>query len=127
MPGPGLAGVTWHVALLPREQKATVPGQPAVQPRRGAARLIGMRMVRVVAAVVSVAALTACQGSPASVPASVPAGVSLPLPGGMPGYYVVVAGLEITVRASDDGHVTGSVAIPGPAGNARSIDRKSVV
>jgi hypothetical protein len=38
----------------------------------------------------------------------------------MPGYYVVVAGLEITVRASADGHVTGSVAIPGPAGNAIS-------
>ena len=85
-----------------------------------------MRVVGVVAAaaVVGVAALSACtasQGSPASVPAGVPAGVSLPLPGGMPGYYVVVAGLEITVRASDDGHVTGSVAIPGPAGNARSM------
>jgi hypothetical protein len=85
-----------------------------------------MRVVGVVAAaaVVGVAALSACtasQGSLASVPAGVPAGVSRPLPGGMPGYYVVVAGLEITVRASDDGHVTGSVAIPGPTGNARSM------
>jgi hypothetical protein len=85
-----------------------------------------MRIVRVVAvaAAVGVAALSACtasQRSPASVPAGVPAGVSLPLPGGMPRYYVVVAGLEITVRASDDGHVTGSVAVPGPAGNALSM------
>jgi len=38
----------------------------------------------------------------------------------MPRYYVVVAGLEITVRASAGGHVTGSVAIPVAAGNARS-------
>jgi hypothetical protein len=38
----------------------------------------------------------------------------------MPGYYVVVAGREVVVRASGDGHVTGSVAIPGPAGDARS-------
>ena len=64
-------------------------------------------------------ALSACTTSQHS-PASVPAGVSLPLPGGMPRYYVVVAGLEITVRASADGHVTGSAAIPVPAGNARS-------
>jgi hypothetical protein len=80
-----------------------------------------MRAVRVVAAaaVVFVAALSACTASQHS-PASVPAGVSLPLPGGMPGYYVVVAGREITVRASGDGHVTGSVAIPVPAGNAIS-------
>ena len=76
-----------------------------------------MRAVRVVAAaaVAGVAALTACTVSQRS-PASAPAGVSLPLPGGMPGYYVVVAGLEITVRASDGGHVTGSVAIPGQRG-----------
>jgi hypothetical protein len=70
------------------------------------------------AAVVCVAALSACTTSQRS-PASVPAGVSLPLLGGMPRYYVVVAGLEITVRASADGHVTGSAAIPVPAGNAR--------
>jgi hypothetical protein len=38
----------------------------------------------------------------------------------MPGYYVVVAGREVVVRASADGHVTGSVAIPVPAGNAIS-------
>jgi hypothetical protein len=38
----------------------------------------------------------------------------------MPGYYVVVAGREVVVRASGDGHVTGSVAIPVPAGNAIS-------
>jgi len=71
------------------------------------------------AAAVCVAVLSACTASQHS-PASVPAGVSLPLPGGMPRYYVVVAGLEITVRASADGHVTGSAAIPVPAGNARS-------
>jgi hypothetical protein len=73
----------------------------------------------VAAAAACVAALSACTASQHS-PASVPAGVSLPLPGGMPRYYVVVAGLEITVRASADGHVTGSAAIPVPAGNARS-------
>jgi hypothetical protein len=71
------------------------------------------------AAAVCVAALSACTTSQHSL-ASVPAGVSLPLPGGIPRYYVVVAGLEITVRASADGHVTGSVAIPGPAGSPRS-------
>jgi len=71
------------------------------------------------AAVVWVAAVSACTPSQHS-PAGVPAGVSLPLPGGMPRYYVVVAGLEITVRASADGHVTGSAAIPVQAGNARS-------
>ena len=71
-----------------------------------------MRAVIVVAAaaVVCVAALSACTASERS-PASVPAGVSLPLPGGMPGYYVVVAGREVVVRASGDGHVTGSVTI----------------
>ena len=53
-------------------------------------------------------------------PVSAPADVSLPLPGGRPGYYVVVAGREVVVRASGDGHVTGSVAIPVPAGNAIS-------
>src|SRR5271156_2573250 len=80
-----------------------------------------MRAVRVVAAaaVVCVAALSACTASQHS-PASVPAGVSLPLPDVMPGYYVVVVGREVVVRASGDGHVTGSVAIPVPAGSARS-------
>lgn len=39
----------------------------------------------------------------------------------MPGYYVVVAGREVVVRASGDGHVTGSVAIPVPAGTPRSV------
>jgi hypothetical protein len=38
----------------------------------------------------------------------------------MPGYYVVVAGQEVVVRASGDGHVTGSVAIPVPAGTPQS-------
>ena len=80
-----------------------------------------MRAVRVVAAAaaVCVAALSACTASQHS-PASVPAGVSLPLPDVMPDYYVVVAGREVVVRASGDGHVTGSVAIPVPAGNARA-------
>jgi hypothetical protein len=39
----------------------------------------------------------------------------------MPGHYVVVSGLEVVVRASGDGHVTGSVAIPGPAGTPRAF------
>jgi hypothetical protein len=79
-----------------------------------------MRAVRVVAAaVVCVAALPGCTGGQHS-PASVPAGVSLPLPGGRPGYYVLVAGREVVVRASGDGHVTGSVAIPVAAGDAIS-------
>lgn len=38
----------------------------------------------------------------------------------MPGYYVVVAGREVVVRASGDGHVTGSAAIPVPTGTPRS-------
>jgi len=80
-----------------------------------------MRAVKVVAAaaVVCVVALSACTASQPS-PASVPANVPLPPLGGMPGYYVVVAGREVVVRASADGHLTGSVAIPVPAGNARS-------
>jgi hypothetical protein len=82
-----------------------------------------MRAFRVVAAaaVVCVAALSGCTESQHS-PASGPAGASLPLslPGGMPGHYIVVAGREVVVRASGDGHVTGSVAIPVPAGNAIS-------
>lgn len=47
--------------------------------------------------------------------------IALPPRGGIPGYYVVVAGREVVVRVSADGHVTGSVAIPVPAGNARSM------
>jgi hypothetical protein len=39
----------------------------------------------------------------------------------MPGYYVVVAGQEVVVRASGNGHVTGSVAIPAAAGTPRSL------
>jgi len=39
----------------------------------------------------------------------------------MPGYYVVVAGPEVVIRASGNGHVTGSVAIPVPAGTPRSL------
>ena len=38
----------------------------------------------------------------------------------MPGYYVVVAGPEVVIRASGNGHVTGSVALPVPAGTPRS-------
>jgi WD40-like Beta Propeller Repeat len=85
-------------------------------------RLIGMRAVKVVAAAaaVCVAALSACTASPRS-PVNVPANTSLPPPGGMPGYYVVVAGPEVVVRASADGHVTGSVVIPGPAGTPRAL------
>jgi len=38
----------------------------------------------------------------------------------MPGYYIVVGRREVVVRASGNGHVTGSVAIPVPAGTPRS-------
>jgi len=80
-----------------------------------------MRAVKVVAAAaaVCVAALSACTASPRS-PVSVPANMSLPRPGGMPRFYLVVAGLEVVVRASAGGHVTGSVAIPGPAAMGRT-------
>ena len=85
------------------------------------ARLISMRAVKVVAAaaVVCVAALSACTASQPS-PAGVPPNISLSPAGGMPSYYVVVTGREVVVRASADGHVTGSAAIPVPAGNAIS-------
>lgn len=84
-------------------------------------RLISMRTVNVVAAaaVVGAAALSACTASPRS-PASVPLGAPLPRPGGMPGFYLVVTGLDVVVRASGDGHVAGSVSIPVAAGNPRS-------
>jgi hypothetical protein len=67
------------------------------------------------AAAVCAAALAACtagQHSPASGPA--------PSPGGMPGYYVVVAGSEVVIHASGNGHVTGSAALPVPAGTPHS-------
>jgi hypothetical protein len=91
------------------------------QPGRAVVRLISMRAVKVVAAaaVVCVAALSACTAGQRS-PVSVPAGVSLPRPGGMPRFYLVVAGREVVVRASGDGHVTGSVAIPGSAATGRA-------
>ena len=80
-----------------------------------------MRAVKAVAAaaVICVAALSACTAGQRS-PVSVPANMSLPRPGGMPRFYLVVAGLEVVVRASADGHVTGSVAIPGPAAAGRT-------
>ena len=64
-----------------------------------------MRAVIVVAAAaaVCVAALSACTAGQRS-PVSVPAGTSLARPGGMPRFYLVVAGLEVVVRASADGH-----------------------
>jgi hypothetical protein len=79
-----------------------------------------MRAVKVVgaAALVCVAALSGCTG--AQRPAvSAPEGTALPRPGGMPRFYLVVAGLEVVVRASGDGHVTGTVAIPGPTAMGR--------
>ncbi len=82
-------------------------------------RLISMRMVRAVAAaaVVALSACTTSQPPPASVPSS-----ASPAPAdGQPAYYVVVAGLDVVVRASADGHVTGSVAIPVPAGTPRAV------
>jgi hypothetical protein len=78
-----------------------------------------MRAVRTVAALVCVAVLTACtttsQRPPP--PGSAQAGASI----SVPGHYVVIAGLEVVVRASGDGHVTGSVAIPVAAGTARAV------
>jgi hypothetical protein len=38
----------------------------------------------------------------------------------VPRFYLVVAGLQVVVRASADGHVTGAVALPVRAGNANS-------
>ena len=80
-----------------------------------------MRAVKVVAAAgaVCVAVLSGCTAGQRS-PVSVPSGTSLARPGGMPRFYLVVAGLGVVVRASADGHVTGSVAIPVRPGNARS-------
>lgn len=81
-------------------------------------RLISMRMVRAVAAA-AVVALSACTTSQPSA-VSVPPSATPSSPGAMPAYYVVVAGLNVIVRASADGHLTGSVAIPVPAGTARA-------
>jgi hypothetical protein len=90
------------------------------QPGRALVRLISMRAVKAVAAAaVCVAALSACTAGQGS-PVGVAAGISLPRPGGMPRFYLVVGGLEVVVRASADGHVTGSVAIPGPAPAGRT-------
>jgi hypothetical protein len=80
-------------------------------------RLISMRMVRAAAAM-AVVAVSACASQPSVV--SVPPSASPSSPGAMPAYYVVVAGLDVVVRASADGHVTGSVAIPVPAGTPRT-------
>ncbi|MGH3255394.1 MAG: hypothetical protein ACRDOU_08290 [Streptosporangiaceae bacterium] len=66
----------------------------------------------------AVVALSACTTSRAPV-VSVPS-IASPAPPGAPAYYVVVAGLDVVVRASGNGHVTGSVAIPETAGNARA-------
>ena len=80
-------------------------------------RLISMRMVRAAAAM-AVVAVSACASQPSVV--SVPPSASPSSPGAMPAYYVVVSGLDVVVRASADGHVTGSVAIPVAAGTPRS-------
>ncbi len=87
-------------------------------------RLIAMRAIRAVAvaAVACVAATSACTTTTtASQPpvVTLPTGAALPAPGAQPRYYVVVAGLDVVVRASGDGHVTGSVPIPVAPGNAR--------
>jgi hypothetical protein len=106
-----------RLAPAPVAPYRTMPAQPG----HALVRLISMRAVKAVAAaaVVCVAALSACTASPRS-PVSVPLGAPLPRPGGMPGYYVVVAGLDVVVRASGNGHVMGSIAIPVPEGNAIS-------
>jgi len=53
-------------------------------------------------------------------PVNVPAGTSAPRPSGMPGFYLVVDGLDVVVRASADGHVTGTAPIPVPTGAGSS-------
>jgi hypothetical protein len=71
-----------------------------------------MRAVMVVAAaaVVWAAALLAVPASPRPAAA-------------MPRFYVVVAGLQAVVRASADGHVTGTAAIPvAPAGGRTFLE-----
>jgi hypothetical protein len=79
-----------------------------------------MRAVKAVAAAaVCVAALSACTASQTS-SVTAPTVASLLRPGGMPGFYLVVAGLEVVVRSSADGRVTGSVAIPVPAATGRT-------
>jgi hypothetical protein len=99
-------------------------GMTAAQPGRAAARLISMRAVKVVAAVavICVAVLSGWLVGQRS-PISVPMGASLQRLGGMPRFYLVVAGLEVVVRASADGHVTGTAAIPVPPASGRtSVD-----
>jgi hypothetical protein len=95
------------------------PGRPPV-------RLIGMRAIRTVAvAVAAVACIAATSACTTTTTTSQPPLVTLPTgaaqsaPGAQPRYYVVVAGLDVVVRASGDGHVTGSVPIPVAPGNAR--------
>jgi hypothetical protein len=75
------------------------------------ARLNNVRAIKAVAAaaVMCVTALSACTTSQRP-----PASASLPPSRGMPGFYLVVTGLKVVVRASADGHVTGTTAIPGP-------------
>jgi hypothetical protein len=103
--------ITWPTAM-----DRMTPAQPG----RALVRLISMRAVKVMAAAaaVCIAALSACTAGHLAV--GEPAGTPLPRPGGMPGFYLVVAGLQVVVRASADGHVTGSVAIPVQAGTPRS-------
>jgi hypothetical protein len=100
---------------------------------------MGMRAVKALAAI-CIGALSACAaGQPALVslpPAAAPLAAappvgsppvgsppvgSPPAPGGMPGYYVVVSGLKVVVRASADGHVTGSVTLPVAASTGRTV------
>jgi hypothetical protein len=97
------------------------------EPRRPPVRLTGMRATRAVtaAAVACVAAVSACTTTTTTTttsqppPAIVPTGAALSAAGAMPSYYVVVTGLDVVVRASGDGRVTGSVRVPGVPGNAR--------
>lgn len=89
------------------------------QPGRAVVRRKSARAGKAVAAasVVCVTILSGCTaGQHSSV--GVRAGTSLLRPGGMPGFYLVVAGLEVVVRA--DGHVTGTAAIPVPAAAGRA-------
>ena len=48
-------------------------------------------------------------------------GPAAAIPQPAPAYYVVAAGRQVVVRASGDGHVTGSVTLPGLAGIPRAF------
>jgi hypothetical protein len=64
-----------------------------------------MRAVRIIAVMVAAGALAGCT-------ASAPVATLVAAPGGMPRYYVTMAGASAMVRDSATGRVTGSVRVP---------------